>query len=676
MTPEQRKAMEELRNLPNTSGAQVVYEDKGNRFVVRDLEDQDNQILEKLEDGAKFDELLQDPTERVKERLEGFCSRWEEELNTFHPNIVNFITDLEETNPSKVKGLVKCHKPPRPDGKHGIRLLLASCGTPTQPASKFLQMSISHLFQHLPHKLRNTQALLQRISDINNSHPEGLPDSAINLGCDVVNMFGSIDQEFGLAALEERLRRHPNPDGLPTPLLLELAKLCLEENSCEFLGRFFCPNSGTATGPPHACEFCDVAMAPLDDMVSQQLEQRGVENTGWTIFRDDGHLVLLGGMGDVEVVREVLQALHPSIQWELNPRGPTAPPLVAADGTQVDTTKLEHLDLSIYLQDGRLETDVYQKDIPIYISRRSCHPPATFNSVAKSVATRLVMNCSLERFLSPRIEEYTRYLMASDYSREEVEKEMRAARQLDREELVRRPRRERGRERKFAMVSRWDPRGPNIKEGLQQLESVLYDNPENRRVFPRGSLIPAFTRGRNLGEQIAPTKPLRERVEREQGGSFPCASRACLLHQSGALQEVTRVTSRADGREWRLQRRSSCTTPHTIYHILCPCVNARDYVGSAKDIKRRWSKHKSDCRLGNWDNCGLTKHFQQHHQQDMEAAISALRITLVDHLVGPYKEEKLLQLEKDWILNLGTWGPTGLNTRNQLLSNQRRNWGK
>ena len=40
---------------------------------------------------------------------------------------------------------------------------------------------------------------------------------------------------------------------------------------------------------------------------------------------------------------------------------------------------------------------------------------------------------------------------------------------------------------------------------------------------------------------------------------------------------------------------------------------------------------------------------------------------MLDHLVGPYREEKLLQLEKDWILNMGTSGETGLNTRNHLL---------
>ena len=110
--------MMELRNLPNTSGAQVVYKYKGNRFVVRHLLDQDNLIKEKLADLEKFDELGADPTQRVRERLGAFCRNWEEELNTFHPNIINFLTELEETNPSKVKGLVKCHKEPRPGGRH------------------------------------------------------------------------------------------------------------------------------------------------------------------------------------------------------------------------------------------------------------------------------------------------------------------------------------------------------------------------------------------------------------------------------------------------------------------------------------------------------------------------------------------------------------------------------
>ena len=47
-------------------------------------------------------------------------------------------------------------------------------------------------------------------------------------------------------------------------------------------------------------------------------------------------------------------------------------------------------------------------------------------------------------------------------------------------------------------------------------------------------------------------------------------------------------------------------------------------------------------------------------------AIVDLKVTLLDHLTGNYREERLFQLEKDWIIRLETFGPTGLNSGNQL----------
>ena len=54
----------------------MVFEDKGNRFVARDLVEQDQHILDKLEDVSKFDEELAGPRERVEEKMGQFCERW------------------------------------------------------------------------------------------------------------------------------------------------------------------------------------------------------------------------------------------------------------------------------------------------------------------------------------------------------------------------------------------------------------------------------------------------------------------------------------------------------------------------------------------------------------------------------------------------------------------------
>ena len=136
----------------------------------------------------------------------------------------------------------------------------------------------------------------------------------------------------------------------------------------------------------------------MDKVVVDGLVDREVENTGWTLYRDDVWMVLLDGLNDLPAVYNLLQGLHPNIKWEFNPRGPSVPPHISPDGTIVDRSVLEHLDLTIHIIEGSLETDVFAKDIPIYISKKSCHPPFVFSAVAQSVAVQMRRNCSLDRF--------------------------------------------------------------------------------------------------------------------------------------------------------------------------------------------------------------------------------------------------------------------------------------
>jgi hypothetical protein len=209
--------------------------------------------------------------------------------------------------------------------------------------------------------------------------------------------------------------------------------------------------------------------------------------------------VALNGLEDIPVIEEILQNLHPNIEWEVNPRGPSIQPLVSPDGCVVDRSILKHLDLSIHVVDNKLETDIFAKDIPIYVSTKSCHPTQVFKSVARSVGLRLRMNCSLDRFLSPRIEEYTRYLVASNYSKGEVMKALEECRGMDRNELIRRP----SGPKKIIFTSKWDPRGPNVHQAMTAFKTLLYMDKENEKAFPKVTLMNGFRRQRNIGEKIS-----------------------------------------------------------------------------------------------------------------------------------------------------------------------------
>ena len=113
-----------------------------------------------------------------------------------------------------------------------------------------------------------------------------------------------------------------------------------------------------------------------------------------------------------------------------------------------------------------------------------------------------------------------------------------------------------------------------------------------------------------------------------------------------------------------------------IYHIRCICVaeGGFAYVGSTNNMKKRWTTHKSDIRNGRWTACGLTRHFGQHHPQDIETHIDRLQITL---LVSCEEEVNLKKLEDKCMCNLGTlFHERGLNSRNEVMNNKRRNFGE
>ena len=133
-----------------------------------------------------------------------------------------------------------------------------------------------------------------------------------------------------------------------------------------------------------------------------------------------------------------------------------------------------------------------------------------FPSILKSVGMRLRANCSLDAFLSPRIEEYTNYFVASGYDREEVRKTLEECRNVDREEFIQRPRKNKNRNggpKKYVLCPKWDPRAPNVRDGLKLMEEVLYFNKENEKVFPGVlSLLDSEDR-RMLGKWLPPPSP-------------------------------------------------------------------------------------------------------------------------------------------------------------------------
>ena len=76
----------------------------------------------------------------------------------------------------------------------------------------------------------------------------------------------------------------------------------------------------------------------------KKMEDEEIEHTEWTIFRDDGWDTLLDADNDIGTLREALKNLHPDIKWDVR------------TSSANQNHALEHLDLTIYIIEGKLET--------------------------------------------------------------------------------------------------------------------------------------------------------------------------------------------------------------------------------------------------------------------------------------------------------------------------------
>ena len=88
------------------------------------------EVVDMDNDDQHYDKLPSNPIADVIGRVRAFAEKWKDDLDEFHPNIRTWMTSLEEAEPGKTKGLVKCHKPSLANGKKPYRLLLCGTNTP------------------------------------------------------------------------------------------------------------------------------------------------------------------------------------------------------------------------------------------------------------------------------------------------------------------------------------------------------------------------------------------------------------------------------------------------------------------------------------------------------------------------------------------------------------------
>lgn len=655
LTKEQRMAIGELRRLPLTHEAACRFADKSGVTVITSLSEDDRKIKDALNDAQQYDKLTSDPTQETMDTVNKWADKWGD-VGQITEDVRGFVTNIDDTHPAKCKPLVKTHKtPPYP-----YRLLLSGNGTPIQPLSKFVQVATSHVTEHLPYQIIDTKEFLQKMDEVNEKVAP-LPDTAILAVCDVVALYPSVDNNMGVPAMRRMLQKHPPPLETSTECVIEALEIALNNNSCAYTDKqgetvFATPNRGTAMGPCHAPDYVDVFMGELDEklvescpvpLVSSLVHADAVEETktlNWNRFRDDGFAILLGE-SDVEEFQAHLQSLHTDgIKWTVS------------SGREVD-----YLDVKVSITDeGKIKTDVFSKNSNSYLPPSSCHPPSVFKGMTTGIGRRLRMICSEDKDLETRVEEYSKYLTMSGWPWQKAHDGIKSGTEKPREQILRGARSQK--KKKIAWVTNYDPRVPSKSAIIKDNLHLLYANEDNMGFFPRGSIIGADRRGKNLGELYKPTIPHVHVFHgpKEQGGFFLCGGRCDTCSHS---EEMHTFESPWDGRKWTIRQHLRCTTRNVVYVLICKCHPLLWYVGSTMNLKLRWANHKSDIKKKKVTKCKMSAHVSNtNHPPD--PAVTFMKIFPVESVKD---ESDLLDREIYWQANLGTL-VGGLNERKDFKS--------
>ena len=175
-------------------------------------------------------------------------------------------------------------------------------------------------------------------------------------------MFPNIDTKLGLKAVRKALNSRTNK--FPsTQCILSAVELCLKYNNSYCEGEHYIQTEGTAMGPKNSCSYADIAMTDID---FEAMNNGPYIPEYWSRFRDDCLDIWTHGEHALYEFTDFLNSISTRLEMKTK----------LSFTVKYSERKLDFLDITIYLEDGKLEFDVYSKptDSHLYLLPDSCHP--------------------------------------------------------------------------------------------------------------------------------------------------------------------------------------------------------------------------------------------------------------------------------------------------------------
>jgi hypothetical protein len=347
-----------LRKLTDHPKYIVVEEDKNMGTVLMERDKFIKQIIkEHLGDRNMYKKLSpadkSAAIQRLRYKFDDFRNKHKETLGK---NVLTFFRrslNQHGSNVAEFRATIKVHKdPPK------TRPVVATCGTFLGSVSKWLDYQLQPLMQYMPWCIKDSKTFREELIRLE------IPQNAKLFTFDAISMYSNIDLNHGIAIMQLWLESLIPEDGhsIPTKAILDALELIMRNNIMTLGDTCFIQLLGTAMGTSVAVMFANLYFGFHE---KHKLILQYKDNLKRLIkhfhFIDDVFEIWLGRTdGEWEQMKRDYNDFG-ILKWDF-----TAP-----------STSVNFLDLTIWIENGKILTRTYQKpNHPyLYIPPHSVHPP-------------------------------------------------------------------------------------------------------------------------------------------------------------------------------------------------------------------------------------------------------------------------------------------------------------
>lgn len=367
-----------IKTLKQDQNIIIKPADKGSATVIMDKSEYIKEANRQLSNTLHYKKLSQPVFPKITNRVNEILLNLKKKKH-LNKKQVEYLSVPNNPRNRQLYLTPKIHKDltkwPVPNKMPPGRPIVSDCGSDTYRVTEYIDHHLKELSTKHPSYLKDTPDFLSKLSKLK------IPENALLVTIDVDALYTNINNQDGLETVKQVLLDNPNPDR-PDEEILELLKICLENNDFIFNGEWFLQTYGTAMGRKFAPNYANLFMAQWE---KEALLKSLLQPECYFRFLDDIFIVWPHSEKDFWSFFNLLNSHHPTIKLKAT----------------IHNQSVDFLDVTVFKGKNfktkrTLDTKVYFKptDSHQLLHKNSFHPKHTFKAIIKSQIIRFHRICN------------------------------------------------------------------------------------------------------------------------------------------------------------------------------------------------------------------------------------------------------------------------------------------